>query len=99
MVGGPKAASVIYSESTSQAGVDGREMGGRGPTYEMPMDGQVAIKWIDGMDYIGALPLSWEDYSWDDDDEIRVMTHDEMQDHGLKNGLIFNLFKGLTIIV
>ena len=44
---------------------------GRGPTCEMVLDGQAAIKWIDGMDHIGALPPSWEDYNWEDDDEIR----------------------------
>ena len=52
---------------------------GRGPTYEMVLDGQVAVKWIDGMEHIGVLPPNWEDYDWENDD-IRVMTHEEMQD-------------------
>ena len=53
---------------------------GRRPTYEMVLDGQVAVKWIDGMEHIGVLPPNWEDYNWDDDDEMRAMTHEEMQD-------------------
>ncbi len=53
---------------------------GRGQTYGMVLDGQVAVKWIDGMDYIGILPPNWEDYSWEDVDETRAMTHEEMQD-------------------
>ena len=36
---------------------------GRGPTYEMVLDGQVAVKWIDGMEHIGVLPPNWEDYN------------------------------------
>ncbi len=50
-----------------------------GPTYEIFLDGQVAIEWIDGMGHIGALPPNWEDYNWEEDDEVRVMTHAEMQ--------------------
>ena len=48
----------------------------------MVLDGQVAIKWIDGMEHIGALPPSWEDYDWEDDDEMLVMTHEQTQDQG-----------------
>ena len=53
---------------------------GRRPPYEMVLDGQVAIKRIDGIEYIGALPHNWGEYSWGDDDEIRAMTHEGVQD-------------------
>ena len=49
----------------------------------MVLDGKVAIKWIGGMEHIGVLPPNWEDYSWEDDDgEMLVMTHEQMQDQG-----------------
>ncbi len=48
----------------------------------MVLDGQVAVKWIDGIEHVGVLPPNWEDYNWEDDDEMLVMTHEQMQDQG-----------------
>ncbi len=48
----------------------------------MVLDGQVAVKWVDGMEHIRVLPPNWEDYNWEDDDEMLVMTHEQMQDQG-----------------
>ena len=49
----------------------------------MVLDGQIAIKWINGMEHIGVLPPNCEDYSWEEDnDEMLVMTHEQMHDQG-----------------
>ena len=49
--------------------------------YEMVLDGQVAVNWIDGVEHIGVLPDNWDEYDWDDDNnEVLVLTHEQMQD-------------------
>ena len=47
----------------------------------MILDGQVATRWHDHVEWLGVLPDNWEDYEWDDDDqEVLVLTHEQMQD-------------------
>ena len=55
---------------------------GRRPTYEMVLDGQVAIKWINGMEQVGDLPHNWEEYNWEDDDGMPATTREQTQDQG-----------------
>ncbi len=54
---------------------------GSGPVYDKVMDGQVAIKWQEGVEHIGVLPHNWQDWDWDDgDDEVIVFTDEQMEE-------------------
>ena len=69
----------ISSGSTSLPGTDGRGPGD--PAYEMILDGQVAMRWRDHVEWLGVLPEDWEGHEWDDDEqEVLVVTHEQMQD-------------------
>ena len=52
------------------------------PVYTRIRDGQMAAKRSDYVDYIGKLPLNWQEWDWCDheDDEVSIMDDDYMQE-------------------
>ena len=47
----------------------------------MILDGQVATRWRDHVEWLGVLPEDWEDHEWGgDDQDALVLTHEQMQD-------------------
>ena len=47
----------------------------------MILDRQVAMRWHDHVGWVGVLPEDWEDHDWgDDEQEVLVLTHEQMQD-------------------
>ena len=54
---------------------------GRAPIYTYIDDGVVDVKWSNGIEYMGVLPLDYDQYDWcdDDDEDVTIMDDDIMQ--------------------
>ena len=54
---------------------------GREPVYAYVDDGVVAVKWSDDIEYMGVLPLDYDQYDWrdDDDEDVTIMDDEIMQ--------------------
>ena len=79
--GGPEGGYVYLFMEHAPGWYRWRRTWASRPSYEMVLDGQVAMRWHDHVEWLGVLPEDWEDHEWDDDEqEVLVLTHEQMQD-------------------
>ena len=54
---------------------------GKGASLYIHDDGVVAVKWSDDIEYMGVLPLDYDQYDWcdDHDEDVTIMDDEIMQ--------------------
>ena len=45
---------------------------GREPIYTYIDEGVVAVRWLDNIEYMGVLPMDYDQYDWSDEDMIII---------------------------
>ena len=62
--GGPEGGYVYLFREHEPGWYRWRRTWGSRPSYELILDGQVAMRWQDHVEWLGVLPDDWEDCEW-----------------------------------
>ena len=75
--GGPEGGYVCFFREREPGWYSWARGWGAEPTYTLIRGGRMAFRWEGGSQSIGKMLLSWDQWEWDDDNDVAVMILDD----------------------